>query len=406
MPPDNRPISKRVIGDAVTAVDALIVFVAAIIAKWFYIGAVLQSDQDIIPYAAVGGVGGVVAVLAFHFQGLYVFETLARPRGQTRRLLAGLVLTALAVVTAGYLLKIGEAYSRGWFISWISLSALTLVVFHLVLGRVLRRWTAKGLFARRVLVYGSGAIAARLTEKAAGDGAQLQIRGIFDDPESDAATRVAVAGGLADLIAYARENPLDDWGPILKAIEDRAIGLVALILFAPFMLLVALAIKLDSRGPVFFRQRRHGFNHQIFHVYKFRTMSVTEDGPVILQAKRDDPRITRVGRFLRRTSLDELPQLINVLQGDMSLVGPRPHALSHNDHYSTLLERYANRHRVKPGMTGWAQVKGFRGETETPAKMKARIDHDLYYIENWSLWFDIKILAMTPFFGLVGSNAR
>lgn len=467
VPPDNRPISKRVIGDAVTAVDALIVFVAAIIAKWFYIGAVLQSDQDIIPYAAVGGVGGVVAVLAFHFQGLYVFETLARPRGQTRRLLAGLVLTALAVVTAGYLLKIGEAYSRGWFISWISLSALTLVVFHLVLGRVLRRWTTKGLFARRVLVYGSGAIAARLTEKAAGDGAQLQIRGIFDDPESDAATRVAVAGGLADLIAYARENPvdevlialpldeverisqlvetlsvlpvdvrlcpsaaemrrspkallnyqgltvvelesrpLDDWGPILKAIEDRAIGLVALILFAPFMLLVALAIKLDSRGPVFFRQRRHGFNHQIFHVYKFRTMSVTEDGPVILQAKRDDPRITRVGRFLRRTSLDELPQLINVLQGDMSLVGPRPHALSHNDHYSTLLERYANRHRVKPGMTGWAQVKGFRGETETPAKMKARIDHDLYYIENWSLWFDIKILAMTPFFGLVGSNAR
>ncbi|MBX3489200.1 undecaprenyl-phosphate glucose phosphotransferase [Parvibaculum sp.] len=469
LPPrdDRRVVSKRVIGDAVMAVDALVVFVAAVVAKWFYIGAVLQSDQDVIPYAAVGAVGAIVAALAFHFQGLYVFETLARPRGQTRRVLAGLVLAALAVVTAGYLLKIGEDYSRGWFISWISLSALTLVVFHPTLGRILRRLTAEGLFARRVLVYGSGAIAARLTEKAAGDGSQMRICGAFDDPANGVEARVAVAGGLAELIAYARENPvdevlialpldeverisqlvealsvlpvdirlcpsaaeirqspkallnyqgltvvelesrpLDDWGPILKVIEDRMLSFLALVFFAPFMLLIALAIRLDSKGPIFFRQRRHGFNNTIFHVYKFRTMHVAEDGPDIVQARRDDPRVTRAGRFLRRTSLDELPQLINVLRGEMSLVGPRPHAISHNEHYSTLLERYANRHKVKPGMTGWAQVKGFRGETDTPEKMKGRVDCDLYYIENWSLWFDLKILLMTPFFGFIGKNVR
>ena len=134
-------------------------------------------------------------------------------------------------------------------------------------------------------------------------------------------------------------------------------------------------------------------------------MHVVEDGPGITQATRQDPRVTRVGRFLRKTSLDELPQLFNVLRGDMSLVGPRPHALSHNEYYSTVLARYANRHKVKPGMTGWAQVNGYRGETDTPEKMRRRVEHDLWYIENWSVWLDVKILAMTPFYGFVNTNA-
>jgi putative colanic acid biosynthesis UDP-glucose lipid carrier transferase len=129
------------------------------------------------------------------------------------------------------------------------------------------------------------------------------------------------------------------------------------------------------------------------------------NGPNVVQAKRNDPRVTRVGRFLRKTSLDELPQLFNVLKGDMSLVGPRPHALSHNEYYSSLLGRYANRHKVKPGITGWAQIHGFRGETDTPEKMRLRVEHDLYYIENWSLWLDLKILVATPFVGFVNRNA-
>ena len=172
----------------------------------------------------------------------------------------------------------------------------------------------------------------------------------------------------------------------------------------PIFLLVAAAIKLDTPGPVFFRQRRHGFNHNIFMVWKFRTMTVVEDGVAIVQARKGDQRITRVGRWLRRTSLDELPQLLNVLAGEMSLVGPRPHAVAHNEHYSLLLGTYASRHKVKPGITGWAQVNGYRGETDTSEKMAKRVEYDLYYIEHWSLLFDIKILLLTPF-SLFGKNA-
>jgi lipopolysaccharide/colanic/teichoic acid biosynthesis glycosyltransferase len=146
--------------------------------------------------------------------------------------------------------------------------------------------------------------------------------------------------------------------------------------------MVALAVRLDSRGPILFRQNRNGFNGRPFRIYKFRSMTVMEDGAVVTQAKRDDARVTRVGRFLRRSSLDELPQLLNVLKGDMSLVGPRPHALAHDDHYSGLLAEYAFRHHVKPGITGWAQVNGFRGETPTIDLMKRRIDLDLQYIAN------------------------
>ena len=207
--------------------------------------------------------------------------------------------------------------------------------------------------------------------------------------------------GLLDLKA----KPLADWAPFLKRLEDIAIGLPALIAFAPVMLLIAIAIKLDSPGPVFFRQKRHGLNHRVIDVRKFRSMRVMENGAKVTQATRDDPRVTRAGRWLRRSSLDELPQLINIVLGDMSLVGPRPHALVHNEHYGEMLERYANRHQVKPGLTGWAQVNGYRGETQTPEDMRKRVEYDLAYIDNWSLFADLKILAMTPFYGFTNKNA-
>jgi putative colanic acid biosynthesis UDP-glucose lipid carrier transferase len=192
---------------------------------------------------------------------------------------------------------------------------------------------------------------------------------------------------------------------VSKLALDYVVGTISLILFAPLMLAVAVAIKLESPGPVFFRQRRHGYNHRLIDVYKFRSMTVAENGDHVVQAKKNDARVTRVGKFLRRTSLDELPQLFNVLKGEMSLVGPRPHAVAHNQHYRERLQRYANRHCVKPGMTGWAQVNGFRGPTEDPEKMRKRVEADLYYIENWSLWLDIKILALTPLVGFVHRNA-
>ena len=159
--------------------------------------------------------------------------------------------------------------------------------------------------------------------------------------------------------------------------------------------MIALAIKLDSPGPVFFLQRRYGFNQETFRILKFRTMTVTEDGAAVRGATRDDPRTTRVGRILRRINFDELPQLINVVRGQMSLVGPRPHALVHNQQYEHTIANYARRHNVKPGMTGWAQIHGLRGEITSETKMRLRLEHDLYYIDNWSFGLDLRIFAAT-----------
>ena len=173
------------------------------------------------------------------------------------------------------------------------------------------------------------------------------------------------------------------------------LSLLILLLVSPVLLAAAVAVKLSSPGPVIFRQRRYGLDGQEILVYKFRSMRVTEDGPVVTQAQKGDSRITAVGAFLRKTSLDELPQFINVLQGRMSIVGPRPHAVVHNEMYRKLIKGYMVRHKVKPGITGWAQVNGYRGETETLDKMQGRIDYDLDYLRNWSLRLDLLIIYKT-----------
>jgi Undecaprenyl-phosphate glucose phosphotransferase len=196
------------------------------------------------------------------------------------------------------------------------------------------------------------------------------------------------------------------WAPVVKRIEDIVIGLVAAVVIAPVVPLIALAIKLDSPGPVLFRQRRRGRNQHVFEVLKFRTMSVMEDGRDVRQATDRDPRVTRAGRILRRTSLDELPQIWNVLVGDMSLVGPRPHAMVHDEKFGEILENYANRHQMKPGVTGLAQVNGFRGETATAASIEARVKFDLAYIRDWSFWLDLKIIVMTVWAVMRGTNAK
>lgn len=183
----------------------------------------------------------------------------------------------------------------------------------------------------------------------------------------------------------------------IKRALDLALAAVAIILLLPLLVCVAIAIKLDSAGPVIFRQRRNGCNGIQFVILKFRTMTVLEDGPTVTQACPGDHRVTRVGKLLRRSSIDELPQLFNVLTGDMSLVGPRPHALAHDIEYQAQIAKYAFRYRVKPGITGWAQVNGLRGETRRPEKMAERVTLDLWYINNWSLGLDIYILMRTCF---------
>jgi putative colanic acid biosynthesis UDP-glucose lipid carrier transferase len=194
------------------------------------------------------------------------------------------------------------------------------------------------------------------------------------------------------------ETPLLGTHKWVKYVEDKVLAILALLAISPLMLLAGLAIKLDSRGPIIFKQRRHGWDGRIIEVWKFRTMYASETTSAnVQQATKDDPRITRVGRILRRTSIDELPQLFNVLQGSMSLVGPRPHAVEHNDYYSKKIQAYLSRHRIKPGITGFAQVQGFRGETDTLEKMEGRVAYDLKYINEWSLWLDLWILFKTVF---------
>ncbi|HBZ2201554.1 TPA: undecaprenyl-phosphate glucose phosphotransferase, partial [Klebsiella pneumoniae] len=201
------------------------------------------------------------------------------------------------------------------------------------------------------------------------------------------------------------DTPLNGINSVLKRLEDIVLSLIILILISPVLIVIACIVKYSSKGPILFRQTRYGMDGKSIQVWKFRTMVVQENGNVVTQAVRGDVRVTNVGRFLRRTSLDELPQFFNVLFGSMSIVGPRPHAVAHNEQYRTLIEGYMLRHKVKPGITGLAQIKGWRGETDTLEKMQKRVEYDLEYIREWSLWLDLKIIFLTVFKGFVNKSA-
>jgi exopolysaccharide biosynthesis polyprenyl glycosylphosphotransferase len=226
---------------------------------------------------------------------------------------------------------------------------------------------------------------------------------LVDSPDLLATSRVVEFGHALAIEVLRR--PLSAFDLFLKRSFDLIVATTGLIVLSPFMLLVALAIKFDSPGPVLFRQTRHGFNKTRIRVFKFRTMTTAENGSQFRQAVRNDPRITRVGRLLRRTNIDELPQLLNVLLGQMSIVGPRPHATAHNMMFEKRIGSFARRHNVKPGLTGWAQVNGCRGETDTLDKMERRVELDLQYIDNWSFLFDLRICVLTLFCKKAYANA-
>ncbi|MEM6984819.1 MAG: undecaprenyl-phosphate glucose phosphotransferase, partial [Pseudomonadota bacterium] len=209
--------------------------------------------------------------------------------------------------------------------------------------------------------------------------------------------------GIPTISIY--DSPLDGSNAIIKRIEDIVLSTLILIMISPVLLGLAFAVKFTSKGPVFFKQNRYGIDGKPIKVWKFRSMNVMEDGAKVTQATKNDSRFTPIGQFIRKTSLDELPQFINVLQGQMSIVGPRPHAVAHNEEYRKLVDGYMLRHKVKPGITGWAQINGWRGETDTLDKMEKRIEFDLEYIRNWSLFFDLKIVFLTIFKGFVNKNA-
>nr|ALS92215.1 WcaJ_sugtrans: undecaprenyl-phosphate glucose [uncultured bacterium] len=369
----------------------------------------------------------------------------------------------LLIVAVLFAAKISEDFSRAWLVLWLATGLVSLVAIRLLAVAALRKSSRLGRLSASVALVGSGhmvdwvasrlrmaedsfhiAATHRLDRSQLADSAALETvtndifrlaqRTRLDDiivaipkarPEMLAelvrrlgslpvTVRVcpwAIDGRQLALVAgmpmySVIERPLSGWDRIAKRAEDVILSSALLIILLPLMLGTAIAIRLDSPGPTLFRQNRFGFRNELIRIYKFRTMHIEHcTDPSARQATRNDPRITRIGRLLRAMSLDELPQLFNVLKGDMSLVGPRPHPVALNERFAAVIDNYMARHRVRPGITGWAQVNGLRGETDTVEKMDRRVQHDLYYIENWSLLFDLTILWTTLKREIISRNA-
>ncbi|HXI86011.1 MAG TPA: undecaprenyl-phosphate glucose phosphotransferase [Parvularculaceae bacterium] len=455
------PMARAMSGDIVQVIDFLLIIGASIAVAVYYHTQVILSDFDLQQYAAAGIVGATGMTTLLRRDGYYEFERLVSTAGTLRPIAARWGLVILGLLAFGFSLKVSESFSRFWLFAWTGSTFVLLIGVRVVAANVLRRTAREGgVFARRIAVVGRTADAEKFKTLAQSTEQAISIVGLYDAeggagrdlaalscaarngeiddiviamPGASAAEMNAVVArlsilpvsvaicanahwldhtggeivkiGTAPLLNLYR-RPLEGWGGFLKTIEDKALGSIAFLLAIPILLGVALAIKLfGGNGPVFFRQQRHGFNNEVFRIYKFRTMTVAEDGDRVEQARPNDPRVTPLGKFLRRTSLDELPQLINVMKGEMSLVGPRPHALAHNHAYAKTIENYSGRHKMKPGITGWAQVNGYRGETSENEKMAERVRYDLQYIDNWSLWFDFKILVLTVAAVLFPKNA-
>ena len=448
----------KLLSGGMAAADLAVVLVSSA-------GAYLLRHGTVFPYdiAASTLLAAVLAINAMGLAGCYTRCVTKAVPVQVLRAIQGCSAALVILVVLAYLTKTSDDFSRVWAITWYLAALVGVVLVRVVAASLVRRWRDGGKLARIVAIVdlaGSGdELARRLLHGSAG---KMQLAGVFL-----AQPTAGRKNGISDLIALSRlfridevivavsskqddaidatirklgiipanvrlcpdmpktaivmrdagimfgqpvmtiyHRPLSGWNRVAKRMEDLVIGSIALVVVAPLMAVVAVLIKLDSPGPVFFRQQRPGFNNNIVLVYKFRTMfhQQAPEGQ-IRQAQRNDPRVTRIGRFLRRSSIDELPQIFNVLQGGMSLVGPRPHAIAHNDQYAALIDDYLGRHRVQPGITGWAQVNGLRGETETLDKMRARVEHDLVYIDSWSIFLDLRILFLTIFLPLFDRNA-
>lgn len=368
----------------------------------------------------------------------------------------------------GYATKLSYQYSEQVMLTWVIVTPLALILSHLLLHKISYKLRKDGEVRSAIIVGANQTgmnIAARIKEypylhidvqgffedrepsrnpKGIGSmlgrvsevanyvrkhntqmifvslpmSAQPRIRDLLDELHDSTAsvyfvpdvnifglmqTRFSNIGGVP--VVAICESPFLGVDSVVKNASDFILALIIIMLLSPIMIGIAIAVKITSPGPAIFKQRRYGLNGEEIIVYKFRSMTVSEDGNNVKQAQKNDRRITKIGSFLRRSSLDELPQFINVLQGRMSIVGPRPHAVAHNELYRKLIKGYMLRHKVKPGITGWAQVNGLRGETETLDKMQARIEFDLNYLQNWSIWFDLWIIMRTVWVVLRRDNA-
>ncbi|MBW9113247.1 exopolysaccharide biosynthesis polyprenyl glycosylphosphotransferase [Rhizobium cauense] len=437
----------------IAATSDLIVLVAASAAGYLlYAQAALGTFGDLSLYVGIGLLVATIFVLAMGGAHAYRPDEILAFRRQLLlicTLLPSVFLFLLAVV---FFLKIGATISRGAVTTTAFLSIVSLLGLRLLWHRHLSRAIARAAFpTRRVLLICPNAMPTEsIAERAALSGLSIMhtMRLSATDPAPRYTSDVFANHGIADvdevLVAWsdygnlqslekclfalrqfcvpvsvmfdglvgdiveglthnvgerrvfqAHRPPLDLYERSLKRAFDIIFSISALVVMFPICVAVAIAIKFDSPGPVFFAQTRKGYSGRAFRILKFRSMTVMEDASDVRQATRHDPRVTRVGSFIRSTSLDELPQFWNVLRGDMSVIGPRPHALVHDDFYDALIAQYASRRRVKPGLTGWAQVNGYRGETPTVDRMAERVRHDIWYINNWSLWLDVRIVFLT-----------
>lgn len=456
----------------VRVLEFLVVGLAGLLLVWF--GA-FELDGNLAIYGRVTLIAALAFAVLAESLGSYDIEAQFSLRLGWRRVTLAWAMTALFLITMGYLLKASDAVSRAWAIGWFLSGGASLLLARALSTMWVRRLKNNGTFNERVAIFGAGPQGVRFAEYVqAHDRLTISLIGLFDDRKADRlpveVAGVPLLGNLSTLIGMIREGlidqvvvalpwaaerrlqdvvsrlaltpvkvrlapdlvsftfsrrpvvilgdvpvmtlfdrPISGMSAVMKDFEDKVLTGIILALSWPVLLAIAVAVRLDSPGPILFRQPREGFNNRPFNCYKFRTMYHNRlEYKNITQASRDDPRVTRVGRILRRTSLDELPQLFNVMMGDMSLVGPRPHAPSTRAGgrlFSDVVQSYAARHKVKPGITGWAQVCGWRGETDTEEKLVKRFEHDLYYIENWSLWLDLYILLRTVGAVLLPRNA-
>lgn len=428
----------------------LVILVSFLLAWWLRFGRAALPEPYLLAILFTLLVSAIVLPATGAFRREFEWAMMRR----LRRLVAGWAIVVLVLVSVAAMLKETDTFSRIWFGLWVLLTLAGLIVLVPITHAAAVRARKREQLARKVVLVGSGEPARRVESRLRGsDSTSMNLVACFGGAWSDTAAfpisklhdyvlenkiqEVWIAAPwedktmLNDALAALRETVVDvnvvpdlhqyrllnqgitEWGGLpvislagtpmtgsertLKSVFDWLAALVIVVVTLPLTLLIAALIKISSPGPVLFRQSRHGLGGEAIRIYKFRTMKLHEESAgQVTQAAKNDGRVTWIGRFLRHTSLDELPQLLNVLKGEMSLVGPRPHAIEHNDLFKSQIPRYMLRHKVKPGMTGWAQVNGFRGLTETPGKMALRIEHDLWYIQNWSLWLDLKILLMTP----------
>ncbi len=399
-----------------------------------------------------------LVLVTFRSLGIYESWRLASLQTEIQRIIGGSLLVYVIFFALAYLLELYDDFERSALLVWMALLPMMLSLERVAIRTFLHKHRMHGYNARTAVVVGVGDQSRRLVRLVEENlWAGTKILGFFDDQNSEPVRGYPFLGDLDSLSTYLRDNnvdvvylalsmreqekikkilfdltdstvsvcfvpdvffvdllmgagityfdnlpiitlresPIVGVNAILKRVEDLALASVCLILSGPLMLLIALGIKLTSRGPVIFKQWRYGLNCRGIQIYKFRTMTVCEDGYEFTQARKSDPRVTRLGAFLRRTSLDELPQLINVLQGRMSMVGPRPHPVAMNERYRKVVPGYILRHKVRPGITGWAQVNGWRGETDTQEKIEKRVEYDLEYLRRWSLLLDLRIIAQT-----------